>query len=289
MNQDFQESENILDYQEYYLIKDNRIYKIIIGQNSIYIFIKCNKYMIRFNNEELSFLTKIKFENIDKAYEFLINIFEENKVYINKIIMNKSIQLIFINKKKMEIILNYDKRNFDLIINEINVLKINNNNNKELTLNHNKESYNKLLEQINKINNEIKDIKKNYKKYELEISKLKNNNNYNLNSQKKNNEINNNNIYNLNRRKYNNEINNKYYIFNLYNQKTNKENNEINNNNIYNLYKQKNNNEINNKHYIYNKNNEINTNNDIILKEKKICKNNDNINSNLSLKQIFSF
>ena len=192
MNQDFQVSENILDCQEYYLIKDKRIYKIIIGQNNIYIFIKCNKYMILFNKEELSFLTKIKFENIDKAYEFLINIFEENKVYINNIIMNKSIQLIFIHNKEMEIILNYDKTNFNLFINELNVLKINNNNNKELTLSHIKESYNKVMEQINKINNEINDIKKNYKNYEIEISKLKNNNIYNLNNQKKHNEINNN-------------------------------------------------------------------------------------------------
>ena len=115
------------------------------------------------------------------------------------------------------IILNYDKTNFNLIINEINSLKINNNN-KELTLSQIKESYNKVLDQINKINNEINNIKKNYKNYEIEISKLKNNNIYNLNSQKKN-----------------------------------------------------------------NKNNK-----DIILKEKKIYKNNDNINSDLNLKQIFN-
>ena len=122
MSEIFHLSETLIHYQEYYLIKENRIYKIIIGNNADNIFIKCNNYMIHFNQKEISILTKIKFSNIDKAYEFLINLFEENKVYINNIKVNKTFQLILINKKEMEIILNYDEINNNLIINELNKL-----------------------------------------------------------------------------------------------------------------------------------------------------------------------
>ena len=61
--------------------------------------------MIFFNEKDLSLLTNIMFSDINKAYEFVINIFEENKVYIKEIKINKFMKLIMINTNENEIIL----------------------------------------------------------------------------------------------------------------------------------------------------------------------------------------
>ena len=41
-------TEDIIDYQEYFLLKDNIINKIIIGKNKKEIFIKCKNYIVFF-------------------------------------------------------------------------------------------------------------------------------------------------------------------------------------------------------------------------------------------------
>ena len=120
--------ENILDYQEYFLLKDNIINKIIIGKNKNEIFIKCKNYIISFNQIELSILFKIKINSLDEAFKFIINVFDDNNVVISKIIKNIQIQLIFEinNNKNIELVLIFNKfnnDNYDPIINEINKLK----------------------------------------------------------------------------------------------------------------------------------------------------------------------
>ena len=75
--------ENLNSYfQEYYLIKENSIFKMKIGKKKTEIFIKCKNYSISFNKEELSLLIKMSFNSINEVYEFIINIFEKNKVII---------------------------------------------------------------------------------------------------------------------------------------------------------------------------------------------------------------
>ena len=99
-------------YQDYYLIKDNIVYKINVEKNDENIAIKCRNYLILFNEYKLSSLTKIKFNSIDKAYEFIYNIFEENKVTIENIVLNKEIKLLIKNnKKEIELVLKYNKQN----------------------------------------------------------------------------------------------------------------------------------------------------------------------------------
>ena len=120
--------DDIIDYQEYFLLKDNIINKIIIGKNKNEIFIKCKNYIISFNQIDLSTLFKIKINSLDDAFKFIINIFDDNKVVISKIIHNVQIQLIIEinNKKNIELILifnKFNKDNYDPIINEINKLK----------------------------------------------------------------------------------------------------------------------------------------------------------------------
>ena len=138
--------EDIIDCQEYFLLKDNIINKIIIGEIKNEIFIKCRNYFISFNLIELLMLIKIKFNSLNKAYFFIINLFEYNKVTISKIIENEEIQLIMKinNDKNIELSLKYDN-------------KFNNNN------------YNPIFKEINKLKNEINKLKKYY-----EISNLKN-------------------------------------------------------------------------------------------------------------------
>ena len=122
----------ILKYNKYYLIKKNNAYKIIIGKAENEIFIKCQNYEIKMNNIDLSILSKSKINTIDEAYQYIINIFEENNVTIEEILVNKSIKLLGkINnrKKPIEILLKYNEYNNDVtdnymkINNEIKILK----------------------------------------------------------------------------------------------------------------------------------------------------------------------
>ena len=120
--------EDIIDFQEYYLLKDYTINKIIIGKNKNEIFIKCKNYIISFNQIELSTLINIQINSLDDAFKFIINIFEDNNVNISKIIKNEEIKLIMKNNndKNIEITLIYNKYNndnYNPIINEINKLK----------------------------------------------------------------------------------------------------------------------------------------------------------------------
>ena len=148
----------IIEHEEYYLMKENNIYKFIIGKEERRIIIQCKNYEIELNNNDLSILTKSIFNTLDDSYELLINIFEENKVKIKQILKNKSINLllkILINNKEkdVEIILSYNKENKDLIINELN--------NKYYNF---QKEINNLKEQINFLKEEIKILKISKKK-----------------------------------------------------------------------------------------------------------------------------
>ena len=187
--------ENLLDYEEYYLIKEKAGYKFIIGKRSKNIIIKCKNYELILNNNDLSILSKSIIKTIDDAYLFIINIFEENKVKIKDININKTISLllninIYNKPKDIEIILLYNKANKDLIINELN------------------NNYNNLKNDINNLNNKINILRK-------EIIKLTfdqiNNNIQIINN--KDNKINNNKIKELNENinnEYRNKINYKF-------------------------------------------------------------------------------
>ena len=142
----------LIDTQEYFLINDNIIYKIIIGKNSNEIFIKNKNYMLTFNENDLSILTKIKFTSIDEAYDYLIDLFEENKVIIQTIIIKKEMKLIIKIEleKEIKITLKYGKENN----------KINENNNEYI------------INEMNQLKNIIKDLKQENIILKNEIIKL---------------------------------------------------------------------------------------------------------------------
>ena len=170
--------DNIKEYEEYYLIKENNAYRIFIGKLDNNLIIKCKNYEIIFNNNDLSILTKTLLNTIDDAFEFIINIFEYNKVIIKDIKVNKSIILllkVYINniEKEVEISLNYNKDKKKL-------------NNKALN-----DEYITLNENLNNLKNEIKLLKK-------EIENLKNNNKNNNLLKENNNLLKESNEYNSN-------------------------------------------------------------------------------------------
>ena len=215
-------NEYLIDYKEYYLIKENTVYKFIIEKRKSEIVIKSKNYQKKLDLKELSIITKSILNIIDDGYQFIINTFEENKVVIKNIIVNQSINLllkIYIYNKEsdVEMSLEFNKEHKDIIIHELN------------------QNYNELKKDINNLKDEIKTLTE-------EISKLKSLNsnansqyNQNINILKEENDklkllINNTNI------QYNEEINIlKEEIDKLKNDNINSHDNEeliTNNNNI---------------------------------------------------------
>ena len=194
--------EKIFDYDEYYLIKEKVGYKFIIGKRFNNIIFKCKNYEVTLNNNDLSTLTKSILKTIDEAFLFIINIFEENKVIIKDIVINKSITLllnIYIYNKpnNIEIVLLYNKSNKDLIINELN----NNYNNLKKDINYLKNEINKLKNEINKLKRDK--INKVIKINNNKTDKINNNKINKLNE-------NINNKYEINENEYINKINYKF-------------------------------------------------------------------------------
>ena len=86
--------DSISGYQEYYLTYKNNIYKLLVIRNQNEIIIQSNNYSITFNQNDLSMLTQINFESLSKAYEFIVDLFEENKARIDNILIKNNIKLI---------------------------------------------------------------------------------------------------------------------------------------------------------------------------------------------------
>jgi len=129
-------TSNIYDYQEYYLIKEHSVYKLLIGNLKNAIFIKCKHYYKIFGLKEISNLFQKSFDSLSAAYQKLENLFEEEKIIIKNILPYKKIKLILnIDEEEVfELTLNYNSNNKNNIIfngikelkNEINDLKISN-------------------------------------------------------------------------------------------------------------------------------------------------------------------
>ena len=101
--------ENIIEYKEYELIKENYKFNILIGKSKNDIIIKIEDYETKLNNNDIS----LKLDTIDDLYEFLINIFNQKKVIIKQIIINEVIVLLLKEKEEgFEIILKHNKKEY---------------------------------------------------------------------------------------------------------------------------------------------------------------------------------
>ena len=229
--------ETINEYEKYYLLKGHNIYKINVGKQNNSVIIKCKRYEIILNNNEFSILTNIKFNAIDQTYQFIINLFECNKVKIKKIKNNDYIKLKskiynFNQEKEIEIKLQYSNLNDKSFINK---LVSNYNNSFKIEIK-------KIQEEIISLKKEIGNIKKNYNNN----NSIDNQNNFNINNNihKNNNNIINN-YKNINNNININENNNNKNINNNININENNNNNNLNNNNINNNIRNNNNIEFN--------------------------------------------
>ena len=189
-------NENYIEYlsdeQEFYLIKENNVFKFIIGKRINEIFIQSKKYGIKFKLNELSIITQSFFNAIDDGYKFIINLFEENKVNIKDIIFKKTLLLIlkiYIHnkEKEIEIPLSYNTQNKDK---DINALIIN----------------------YNELKNDVKNLKEETKLLKKEINELKYNNYILTHSNEKHNNLKNSNLsYNIDN--YSNPENIQFYQY----------------------------------------------------------------------------
>ena len=102
--------ENLV-YQEYFfMMKNFLIYKIKIGIIDDKIIIESGNYSITFNFKEINLLFKTEFSSIQNAYEYIINLFDENNYMIKEVNIKKEMILYLkINNKFTELILSYEK------------------------------------------------------------------------------------------------------------------------------------------------------------------------------------
>ena len=118
--------ESILKIDEYYLLYDKTIYKLNLCQMKYNISIKYKKYEIKLNLNEISSLIKNRFSSIEESYEYISDLFDGKKVYIDSIkeksSMNLSLQISqgFAKSDKIEIKLIYNKDKSNLLLEELN-------------------------------------------------------------------------------------------------------------------------------------------------------------------------
>jgi len=143
---EYQPFLEMFEYEEYYLIKDTNIYKVILGLDKNDIIIKCKNYLIKLNLYELNIVANSEFNSLNKGYEFTKILFDENKIVIKEIKLKQSIKLS---------------------------LKIANDKEIEITLKYNFTTRNYLFNTMNSLKKEIIDLKAENKKLKKEINKLK--------------------------------------------------------------------------------------------------------------------
>ena len=113
--------EDKFEYQEFFLMNNNSIIKIIICKTNQEIIIKSNNYEVKLNQHLIENLMQTKFESIEKVYNFFLNLFQLNSIMIKEIIINKSMTLTFIqNGKIKEIILLYNSDSKNITHYELN-------------------------------------------------------------------------------------------------------------------------------------------------------------------------
>ena len=154
----------MIDFEEFFYMKEEYIYKIMILKHKSEITIECKSYKASYSLNDLSILFKREFNNIDHAYESIINIFDENNFSIVDPVKNKTIKLVIeiSNNISIQIVLIYNKNNKNFILNEINTLKNEIDALKketEILKQENNKNINEINELKSNINNEINDIK----------------------------------------------------------------------------------------------------------------------------------
>ena len=82
-------TEEIIMRKEFKVIFYSEIYTIIIEKTNTNIILRSTYYELKLNPENLSLLTNTIFNSIDGAFEFMMNIFNNNQYFIKGIFSNK--------------------------------------------------------------------------------------------------------------------------------------------------------------------------------------------------------
>lgn len=169
--------EIIIESKEYTLTNDNKIYKISINKTDKVVLIKSLNYESRLTIDDLTKMTKICLDNLDEAYKFIIDVFDNNKAIIKEIELFKvfKIQIIIFGfngkEKYIDIKLLYNKKNKDIIINELS-----------LKCNSLEEEVTSLKTQISDMNKEMSILKSEIDTLKSEIKEIKNKGNEKVNN-----------------------------------------------------------------------------------------------------------
>lgn len=230
------ETEQILEQNDFLLSKDDTSYKIEVYKTSDKVIIKNSNYKVKLSTNEISEITKIIFNSINEAYKYIVKIFNKKKVIIKDILKNNKIKLIFYiydnindNEKEIEIDLIFNEENKDYIIIDL-VNKYNKLEKEVISLRNEIELVKdeiKMLKLYHKdcVNENIKidnTIDKSENVYEDEESKNKENNNLNMDKNNKLDDNKNNVLKNndINDNKFNENIKNETEKDTLENTKT---------------------------------------------------------------------
>ena len=82
--------------KQFSLLKESRIFKVIIYKRNTTLLIRCLNYQIILNINDLEEILKIKFNSIDESYNFFINIFNSNQARIGNSFKNNLILILTI-------------------------------------------------------------------------------------------------------------------------------------------------------------------------------------------------
>ena len=143
----------LLDYQEFYLLNENKIFKVIVGKKADGIIIKSSNYVISFKANDLSPFIAYEVKSIDEAYDFTINMFNKDKITIGNIILNETMKIFM----KIKIIDKEEDIEFNL---KYNI------DNKDF-------DYKELNNKYNKLNKDFCDLKNENNKLINELNELK--------------------------------------------------------------------------------------------------------------------
>ena len=94
-------SNENLGYKEYFIQYEKNEYKILIEKRSNEILIKCQAYETNLNINNI-LLMNFNFYSIEEIHKYIINKFEEKKIFIKNIIPNESLTLIIKNNEEVE-------------------------------------------------------------------------------------------------------------------------------------------------------------------------------------------
>ena len=244
------ELENYIEVKEYQIYKDYNNYNMLLGRKNDSVIIRSLQFFYEHNLKEF-FL--YKFNTTNELFKFYNDIFEQNGVTIKSIKNNQEMKLLLSYQgKQFDLILNYDKQNTGHIINylwnksfklkkDLNIINDQNKQIKdenEILINKNKElnnEINKIKEDNKELNKEINQVKQELNNYKLENNQIKQNSimimdNFNkimeeINTIKSGMISNNNNIY---------QNNNPIFNLNNYNNQINNFNNDNFNNDNFN-------------------------------------------------------